>query len=284
MPSGSDALPPPSTILDKPVKSDDAEQRSFNSVRLLIQAMVLMTRPNTNLYDMLQVVSSFFTDCEKAHREVCTCSVSMQKQLDDCNAKLLTQSEVQNAEILKLQDALEQSKLKAEFYQQQAEKAEMIQPHRRRRTVQSDDKLQLSPELLSHREDIAHRDAEIQRLQLQVLDVSAELCETRISALEQHVDLFYTYDPAAELDDEWEDLYVPPRHTGFYRWTNNLIARLNRALYNSRAEMRKCRIEAQDKASRAASAQKQLLATQERLSIVEAQFRSLHFSPRSCPR
>ena len=141
-PSGSDALPPPSTILDKPVTSDDAEQRSFNSVRLLIQAMVLMTRPNTNLYDMLQVVSSFFTDCEKAYREVCTCSVSMQKQLDDCNAKLLTQSEFQNAEILKLQDALEQSKLKAEFYQQQAEKAEMTQPHRRRRTVHSDDNLQ----------------------------------------------------------------------------------------------------------------------------------------------
>jgi hypothetical protein len=133
--SGSEVLPPPSTVLDKPVTPDDVEQRAFTSVRLLIQAMVLTTRPNTNIYDMLQVTSSFFNDCEKAFQAVHNRQVSVQQQLDEVNAKLIAQFEVQNAEILKLQDELEQQKLKSEFYQQQAAKAEMLPPHRRRRTL-----------------------------------------------------------------------------------------------------------------------------------------------------
>ena len=60
---GSEVLPPPFPVLDKPVTSDDAELRAFNSVRLLLQAMVLSTRLNTNIHEMLQVTGSFVNDC-----------------------------------------------------------------------------------------------------------------------------------------------------------------------------------------------------------------------------
>jgi hypothetical protein len=135
--AGSEDLPPPSPVLDKPVTTDDAEQRAFTSVRLLLQAMFISTRPNTNIYEMLQVVSSFFTDCEKSFHEARarTVSESVQQHLDEINAKLLAQFEVQNAEILKLQDELEHSKFKAEVYKQQAEKAQSVPSHQHRRVV-----------------------------------------------------------------------------------------------------------------------------------------------------
>jgi hypothetical protein len=247
--SGSEALPPPSPILAKPVTTDDAEQRAFTSVRLLLQAMVISTRPNTNIYDMLQLVSSFFTDCAKSFHEARARTVSVQQQLDEVNAKLLANFEVQNAEILKLQDELEQSKFKAEVYKQQAEKAQLVPSHQRRRVVIPANDLSLSMDqlyrqLLFDRDALAHRDAEIQRLQLQVLTVSADLAELRISTFEQHLALFTEFDPAAELEEEVA--YDLPRWTGFYQWTATaltatppldwvLLRRLQAALRHHRA-------------------------------------------------
>jgi DNA repair exonuclease SbcCD ATPase subunit len=269
--AGSEALPPPSPVLDIPVTPDDAELRAFTSVRLLLQAMVISTRPNTNIYEMLQVVSSFFTDCEKSFHEARTRTVSVQQQLDEVNAKLLAQFEVQNAEILKLQDELEQSTIKSEFYRQQAEKADMIPPHRRRRTVHSDDTLALSTDqlyqqVLFDRDALAHRDAEIHRLQLQVLNVSADLAELRISAFEQHFDLFKDFDPEAELEEAVDNLYVPPRRIGFYQWTAKALARHDAAIS-------KCRAEARAHASSAASAQKQFTTAQAHLAQAHKQLR-----------
>ena len=166
--SGSEVLPPPSPVSDKPVTPDDAELRAFTSVRLLLQAMVISTRPNTNIYDMLQVIGSFFTDCEKFYHEARTRSVAVQQQLDEVNAKLLAQFEVQNAEIIKLQDDLATSKFKVEYYQQEAEKARLI-PITRKRVVAPAADLALSTEqlyqqVLRGRDDIAQRDDVIQRL------------------------------------------------------------------------------------------------------------------------
>ncbi len=193
--SGSEALPPPSPTLAKPVTTDDAEQRAFTSVRLLLQAMVISTRPNTNTYDMLHLVSSFFTDCEKSFHEARARTVSVQQQLDEVNAKLIANFEVQNAEILKLQDELEQSKFKAEVYKQQAEKAQAVPPHQRRRVVIPAADLSLSmdqlhQQVLYDRDDIAHRDDEIQRLRLQLFDLSADLIEMRIDEYTHHLMAF----------------------------------------------------------------------------------------------
>ena len=233
--------------------------------------MVLSTRPNTNFYDMLEVVSSFFTDCEKFYHDARNQSVSCQQQLDEVNAKLLAQFEIQNAEILKLQDELEQNKIKSNFYRQQAAQADMIPPHRRRRTVHSVDNLALSPDqlyqqVLFDRDALAHRDAEIQRLQLQVLTVSADLAELRISTFEQHFDLVKEFDPEAELEEAVANEYVSPRRMGFYQWTASALERLDAALF-------KCRTEARAHASSATAAQKQCLTAQANLAQAQQQLR-----------
>ncbi len=71
-------------------------------------------------------------------------SVSNQQQLEKVNAKLLSQFEVQNAEIIMLQDDLATSKFKVEFYQQEAEKAQLV-PIMRKRVVHADADLVLRP-------------------------------------------------------------------------------------------------------------------------------------------
>jgi hypothetical protein len=201
--SGSDALPPPSPILAKPVTTDDAEQRAFTSVRLLLQAMVLSTRPNTNFYDMLQVVSSFFTDCEKFYHEARNQSVSCQQQLDEVNAKLLAQFEVQNAEILKLEDQLKKSQAVSDFFRAQAMKAGVVPSLRRSRSISSDDEhltqAQLLQQLSLARTDIQVRDFALEQLQLQhsaltsafeqVLTSSSDTLLLHVSLLEQHMQL-----------------------------------------------------------------------------------------------
>jgi hypothetical protein len=218
--SGSDVLPQPPPVLDIPVTPDDAELRAFTSVRLLLQAMVISTRPNTNISEMLQVVSSFFTDCEKSFQEARARTVSVQQHLDEVNAKLLAQFEVQNAEILKLQDELEQSKFKAEVYKQQAEKAQLVPSLPRRRVVIPAADLSLSmdqlyQQLLFDRDALAHRDAEIQRLHRQVLDVSADLCELHLQEAEQQFHLLMRQGFGVDPDDE---TFVPPPLNPWNQW------------------------------------------------------------------
>ena len=70
-----------------------------------------------------------------------------------------------------------------------------VPPHQRRRHVhaQSDDTLscdQLYQQLMYARQDIQVRDTEIERLQLQVLEVSAQNLDMQITAYEQHLQLF----------------------------------------------------------------------------------------------
>mmetsp|Transcript_50366 Transcript_50366/g.105135 ORF Transcript_50366/g.105135 Transcript_50366/m.105135 type:complete len:316 (-) Transcript_50366:270-1217(-) len=269
MSPGSEVLPPPSPGLDKPVTPDDGEQRAFTSVRLLLQAMVLSSRPNTHIYEMLHLISSFVTDCEKFYQHAHARTISVQQQLDEANAKLLAQFELQNAEILNLQDELGKSKLKTDFYRQQAEKAQVVPSYLRRRMIIPASDLALSTDqlyqqVLFDRDAIAQRDAEIQRLQHQVLDTAAKLLETRIATLEQQFDLFLEFEPEAILDDEPTDPYVAPRRIGFYTWTARTWDRRD-------DELNTCRWEARIQADRAAAAQTQLATTQAALAQTRQQ-------------
>ncbi len=126
----------------------------------------------------------------------------MQQQLDDSNAKLLEQFNVQNAEILNLQEQLKKSQAPQDFFRWQALQADMVPPRRRYRFVPTDSDLALSPaeiyqHLLLARDDIQIRDRALERLQLkltqlessfqQILTSSSEIISLYLTMLEQSV-------------------------------------------------------------------------------------------------
>jgi hypothetical protein len=92
------------------------------------------------------------------------------------------------------------------FINSKRKKADLV-PYRHKRVVISDADLALSTDqlyqqVLRDHDDIAQRDAVIQRLQQQVLDTAGDLLETRISTFEQHFDLCREFDPDAGFTDE----------------------------------------------------------------------------------
>jgi hypothetical protein len=124
----------------------------------------------------------------------------LQQQLDDSNAKLLEQFNVQNAEILKLQVQLKTSQAAQDFYRHQALQADMVPPRRRCRFLLPTADNALSPaqiyqQLLLARDDIQVRDRALERLQLkltqlessfqQLLTSSSELISLHVTMLEQ---------------------------------------------------------------------------------------------------
>ena len=131
--SGNDVFPSPTTLLDQPTTQAEGAQRAFVTVRLLHQAMRHTVTPGTHLSDLLQLMGPYLSDCYEWYREAQDRISALQTQLDDTNCKLPFQFEAQNAQILKLQDELKVTTVRQEFYRQQAEKGQMVPPHRRRR-------------------------------------------------------------------------------------------------------------------------------------------------------
>jgi hypothetical protein len=168
--SGNDVFPSPTILLDQPTTQAEGAQRAFVTVRVLHQAMLHTVTPGTHLSDLLQLMGPYLSDCSEWYREAQDRISALQTQLDETNSKLTSQFEAQNVQILKLQDELKVNIVRQEFYRQQAEKGQMVPPHRRRRHVSADSDNSLTPDqlyqqVLLNRDDITHRDSEIARLQ-----------------------------------------------------------------------------------------------------------------------
>ncbi len=94
------------------------------------QALIYAASPGTHIYDSLQLDVPCFNDCLEWYIEEIDHSAAGWKQLDEANAKLNSQFDIQNSEILKLQDELTFSGEKQDFYRQQ-EKADLVPPFQR---------------------------------------------------------------------------------------------------------------------------------------------------------
>ena len=165
---GNDVLPSPISVPEKPTFQAEGAQRAFTTVHMLHQALLHAANPGTHIYDLLQLLGLYLTDCHDWYKEEVGHNAAGRKQLDEANSKLINQFDVQNAEILKLQDELTVSREKQEFYRRQAEKAILVPPFRRRRlvTTDSDNALtsdQLFKQVMWDRDDI--RDSKISRLE-----------------------------------------------------------------------------------------------------------------------
>ena len=119
------------------------------------------------------------------------CNRTLQQQLDDSIAKLLEQFNVQNAQILKMQDQLQNIKAAQDFYSHQALQADMIPPRRRCSfsLPNADDLLpaQIYLPLLVADEDIQGRDCALARLQLQLTKLECSLQQILIFSSEMRI-------------------------------------------------------------------------------------------------
>ena len=114
--SKNDALPLLFSISEKPITQADGAQRAFSTVRVLRQSLLHAASPGTHPYDLLQVMAPYIFDCCEWYCESEVRTLILQQQLDDSNAKLLEQFNVQNAEILNLQEQLKKSQAPQDFY------------------------------------------------------------------------------------------------------------------------------------------------------------------------
>ncbi len=115
---------------------------------MLHQALLHAASPGTQPYDLQQAMAPGLCDCSEWHSEAEASNIALQQQLDDSNAKLLSQSNVQNAEILKLQNQVKTSQVcqeAQEFYCQQALQADMVLPRCCCRLVLPEAAFDLSP-------------------------------------------------------------------------------------------------------------------------------------------
>jgi hypothetical protein len=113
--SSNDVLPLLISILEKPITQAEGAQRAISTVQVLHQALLHATSPGTHPYALLQVMASYIFDWSKWSSESKVRNMTLQQQLDDCNAKLLEQFNVQNAEILNLQEQLKKSQAAQDF-------------------------------------------------------------------------------------------------------------------------------------------------------------------------
>ena len=194
---GNDAIPSPISIPDKPITQAEGAQRAFLTARMLHQALIHAAKPGTYIYDLLLLLGPYLNDCHEWFREGEDHTTAIQQQLDESNAKLISQFNVQNSEILKIQDELTVSREKQEFYRRQAEKADLVPPFRRRRlvTTDSDNALthdQLLKQVICDSEDINTRDSEISRLQDMHFNYEAMISQLLLSTstwLDRHEEL-----------------------------------------------------------------------------------------------
>ncbi len=123
--SSNDALPLLISITEKPFTQADGAHRVFSTIRVLHQSLLHAASPGTHPHDSLQVMASYIFDCSEWYHESEVRNLTLQQQLDDSNAKLLDQFNVQNAEILKLQDQLKTSQAAQDFYRHEALQADI---------------------------------------------------------------------------------------------------------------------------------------------------------------
>jgi hypothetical protein len=114
--SSNDVLPLLISISEKPINQAEGAHRAFSTVRVLHQSLFHAASSGTHPYDLLQVMASYIFDCSEWYRESEVRNHSLQHQLDDSNARLLKQFNVQNAEILNLQEQLKKSQAAQDFY------------------------------------------------------------------------------------------------------------------------------------------------------------------------
>ena len=152
---------------------------------------------------LVKLLGQNMSGCVRLYQEAHKRNIVLQQQLDDANAKLLAQFEVQNAEILKLEDQLKKRQAVSEFFREQATKAGVVPSQRRSRSISSDDEhltqAQLLQQLSLARTDIQVRDFALEQLQSQntelkssidqVLTSSSETLSLHVSLLEQHLQL-----------------------------------------------------------------------------------------------
>ena len=199
--SGNDVLPSP---ISKPVIKDEGARRTFNTVLILQESLLRSVNPHTHEYDSLKLLGQYNSECALLYQDAYDRNIILTKQLDDTNAKLLAQFEVQNADIISLQDELKKTKIKLDFYQQQAEKAHLVPAKLRKRFVPPAADIALSHEqlyqlVLLARDDIHIRDQALEQLQFQkkqlecsfqqILNSSSELLALHVTLLEQHLQL-----------------------------------------------------------------------------------------------
>jgi hypothetical protein len=124
--SNNDVLPLLISTSEIPITQAEGVHRAFSTVRVLHQSLLHAASPGTHSYDLLQVMASYIFDCSEWYRESEVRNHSLQHQLDDSNAKLLEQFNVQNAEILNLQEQLQKSQAAQDFYRQPALQADVV--------------------------------------------------------------------------------------------------------------------------------------------------------------
>jgi hypothetical protein len=93
-------------------------------------------------------MASNISDCSEWYCESEVLNLSLQRQLDESNAKLLEQFNVQNAVVLKLQDQLKKSQAAQDFYCRQALQADLVPPRCLCCFVSPDAGIALSPDQL----------------------------------------------------------------------------------------------------------------------------------------
>jgi hypothetical protein len=154
-------------------------------------------------------------------------TIVLQQQLDDANATLLAQFEVQNAEILKLEDQLKKSQAVSDFHREQAMKAGAVPSLRCSRSISSDDEHLTQEQLLLQlslaRTDIQVRDFALEQLQLQntelkssldqVLTSSSATLSLHVSLLEQHLQLQARLKVSSSAVTHYRNQYLEYRAT-----------------------------------------------------------------------
>jgi len=198
--SGNDVIPSPISPLITP---DESAQRIIDTINVLHQSLDLVVSPNPHGHALVKLLGQNISDCVRLYQDAHNRNIVLQQQLDDANAKLLAQFEVQNAEILKLEDQLKKSQAVSDFFRAQAMKAGVVPSLRRSRSISSDDEhltqAQLLQQLSLARTDIQVRDFALEQLQLQhsalksafeqVLTSSSDTLLLHVSLLEQHMQL-----------------------------------------------------------------------------------------------
>ena len=97
--SGNDVFPSP---ISTPVIQDEGAQRIIDTIHVLHQSLGHLVSPNDHA--LVKLLGQNISDFVRLHQEARARNILLQQQLDDSNAKLLAQFEVQNAEILNLED------------------------------------------------------------------------------------------------------------------------------------------------------------------------------------
>ncbi len=119
-----------------------------------------------NDHALVKLLGQNISDWFRLYQEAHSWNIVLQQQLDDSNAKLLAQFEVQNAEILKLEDQIKKSQAVSDFYRDQAMKAGVVPFPRRSRNVSSYDET-FTLEQLSQQLSLDHTE-------IQILDFALE--------------------------------------------------------------------------------------------------------------